>query len=243
MVNDALKMFTSNMEIEEETPRKEMDISLPLQATFKHEGHVGLSSEGRFETNLPSMWLKQNPAWKQFFLNAGMKPEELEDEKVTKEVIAETMNFIFQMKQAEVEKKEKGGEMHSIEDEIPLAPPQPPSKPSRSEMKESARKSKLFRQSQLQANSKDLDQPLRSASLEDAPISLDAVPDAPPPPPSSSSMQPKLRKITKAPISNKPLEKDFLQESSEEQLNMLKNHLVNFLKKRRMDLREDVSKD
>jgi hypothetical protein len=35
----------------------------------KHEGHMGLSKEGKLETSLPSQFLESHPEWKTVTIN------------------------------------------------------------------------------------------------------------------------------------------------------------------------------
>ncbi|PRP85236.1 hypothetical protein PROFUN_07006 [Planoprotostelium fungivorum] len=110
-VRKYLKIFQKNMDDEtEEAPPSEISSVVP--GTFQHLAHVGVSSEGTVETRgqLPSEWISQNEKWKDFFIEAGAEPAELNDDVMAKDLIESTTQFLLNL-QPTVPEKQTADEM------------------------------------------------------------------------------------------------------------------------------------
>jgi hypothetical protein len=99
----------------EEAPPSEISSVVP--GTFQHLAHVGVSSEGTVEVTsssiiiiimqvvtdrqtrgqLPSEWISQNEKWKEFFIEAGAEPAELNDDVMAKDLIESTTQFLLNL--------------------------------------------------------------------------------------------------------------------------------------------------
>jgi len=170
------KTSTNNSAVHSSLETPGTDISGP--SNVKHEGHMGLSKQGRLETTLSSKWLDEHPEWKKFLLEIGVKPAEMEDEKVIKEILSEATMFLKQNSEPPVPKK--------------------------------------MTYKEIQTNAASFRQQRQSVIIETPPTSN-------PPPVDNASKPNTLR----------------LEGASTQQRAQLRDHLSDFMAKRRKDLRED----